>query len=161
MTWIRSNTIDTLGCYTSRSLCAPRDTSPQAAGFLPRWMTSPRRRSAGRRLNRTDRLGTNRASIVGTRIGFMAPVESLMTSGSSKNSPGETVWGYTPEVPSWSEPRGHCCRNFSPMCPRLVPSNANGKRQQTGTVLCRRDPCSQRLSSLPLAGITLLESLSV
>jgi hypothetical protein len=39
-TWIRSNTIGTLGCCTSRNLFAVRGTSPQAAGFLPQWMTS-------------------------------------------------------------------------------------------------------------------------
>jgi hypothetical protein len=47
----------------------PRDTSPQAAGCLHRWMTSQRRRP----LNRTDHLGTCRAKRRGQRgIGFMA-----------------------------------------------------------------------------------------
>jgi hypothetical protein len=52
------------------SLCAPEDTSPQAAGCLHRWMTSQRRTSAGSLLSR-DRTTWVRAaqSIVGTGEG--------------------------------------------------------------------------------------------
>jgi hypothetical protein len=39
-TRIRLNTTDIQGCYTSPSSCAPRDTSPQAAGSSHRRMSS-------------------------------------------------------------------------------------------------------------------------
>jgi hypothetical protein len=51
--WVRVTT-DTLRCYTSLNSYVPKDTSRQAARFLPRWMTNPRRKSAGRTIpNRT------------------------------------------------------------------------------------------------------------